>query len=141
MNLHIGQKIKELRKAEGLNQTQMAEALGVHLQTISRYEQGKLTPGPEVLSVLAEKFGVDVNSWLKTGEFPSTLPEGASFQVQELRLRYNAPEIHSKGEAIKRIVVLLEGMTEEKVFEVLRYAEEKKELIFYQTLGRSNRKR
>lgn len=59
----FGQKIKELRKGKKLNQTQMAEILGVHLQTICRYEKGKLTPSPDVLSVLAEKFGVDAN-WL-----------------------------------------------------------------------------
>ena len=135
MNLSIGKKIRELRKAQKLNQTEMAEALGVHLQTISRYERGELTPGPEVLSALAEKFGVDVNVWLKMGE-----TAGGGFQVQEVMLRYSVPEIHSKGEAIKRIVVLLEGMTEEKVLEVWRYTEEKKELMFYQAVGRGDRK-
>jgi len=62
----FGLKIKELRKSRKLNQTQMAEILGVHLQTICRYETGKLTPSPEILGVLAEKFAVDVN-WLFSG--------------------------------------------------------------------------
>ena len=39
----IGSRIAIARKAAGLNQDQVAEAIGVHKQTISRWESGKLS--------------------------------------------------------------------------------------------------
>jgi putative transcriptional regulator len=37
-------KIKQLRKQLGLTQTQFAGKIGVHLQTISRWERGETAP-------------------------------------------------------------------------------------------------
>lgn len=114
MNLELGKKIRELRKAHGLNQTEMAEKLGVHLQTISRYEQGKLAPSPEILSVLAEKFNVDANELLRE-----------RFVVGEEPPGYGTPRIDPISQ---RILDMLQGMDEDKRREVLKYAEERKQL-------------
>ena len=40
----IGSRIAIARKAAGLNQEELAAAVGVHKQTISRYERGVLVP-------------------------------------------------------------------------------------------------
>lgn len=40
----IGSRIAIARKAAGLNQEELAAAVGVHRQTISRYERGVLVP-------------------------------------------------------------------------------------------------
>lgn len=139
MKLTLGLKIKELRKARGLNQTQMAKELGVHFQTISRYERGELEPGPEVLSVLAEKFHVDANFLLKCQELSKTLPTGTDFIILDHHLGYSRPEIHTKDEAIDRVVRILEKMSEERVREVLAYTEEKNELVIRQAICRVSR--
>lgn len=139
MNLSLGLKIKELRKTSGLNQTQMAKELGVHLQTISRYERGELEPGPEILSILAEKFNVDANFLLKCQDLSKTLPTDTDFIILEHHLGYSRPDIRTKEEAIDRVVRILEKMSEERVQEVLTYAEDKNELIVRQSKSRMHR--
>ena len=139
MNLSLGLKIKALRKARGLNQTQMAKELGVHFQTISRYERGVLEPSSEVLSVLAQKFHVNANFLLECQELSQTLPPGTDLTFLKLIRSYFRPEIHTKEEAIDRVVRILEELSEERVREVLAYTEEKNELRIYQSVGRASR--
>lgn len=40
----IGSRIAIARKAAGMNQEELAASVGVHKQTISRYERGVLVP-------------------------------------------------------------------------------------------------
>lgn len=60
-------RIKELRKALGLNQTEFGTRLGIASNTISTYETG-VRPVPEsiILSIVRE-FGCS-ETWLRTGE-------------------------------------------------------------------------
>lgn len=97
MKNNIGTKIKELRKKAGLNQTEMAEKLGVHLQTISRYEKGKLIPSSEILSVLAEKFRVDAG-WLLASEPSAVVEEQWEYSPGTVR------RLHLLQERLSRIV-------------------------------------
>lgn len=55
----IGKKIKQLRRMKDVNQTQLAEAIGVKPQTISQYETGTTTPSLEKMTELAIYFGVN----------------------------------------------------------------------------------
>lgn len=50
----IGSRISIARKAAGLNQEQVAEAIGVHKQTLSRWESGKRAPNGEEIRLLVE---------------------------------------------------------------------------------------
>ncbi len=43
----------------GMNQTELAERVGVRQATIARYEAGTRSPSPEVLGRLAEALGVE----------------------------------------------------------------------------------
>ncbi|HHJ19459.1 MAG TPA: helix-turn-helix domain-containing protein [Gammaproteobacteria bacterium] len=52
----IGQRIRQLREASGLNQTQVAESLGVTRQTLARMERGEVPIDSEVLFRLASRF-------------------------------------------------------------------------------------
>lgn len=49
----LGSRIRLLRKAAGMNQAQLAEASGVEINTISRYETGSSSPSVEQLLSLA----------------------------------------------------------------------------------------
>ena len=40
----FGQRLRELRKARGISQEQLAEAIGVHAITVSRWENNELLP-------------------------------------------------------------------------------------------------
>lgn len=51
--VEFGQRLKELRKAKGLTQKQLAEMIGVKNSIISFYEVGDRIPSPEVIKKLA----------------------------------------------------------------------------------------
>lgn len=53
----IGKRIAIVRKAASLNQDQVAKAIGVHKQTISRWESGKRAPNGDQLIALVNLFG------------------------------------------------------------------------------------
>jgi len=55
----FGNRLREERKRLGLSQTEFAKAVGVHLNTQSRYEKGEREPDTAYLSALAG-IGVDV---------------------------------------------------------------------------------
>lgn len=61
----VGGRLKEARKALGLNQAQAAELAGVSREHWGRLERGAAVPGGEVLAALAVR-QVDVN-YLLTG--------------------------------------------------------------------------
>ena len=60
-------RIKAVRKAIGLNQTQFGEKIGVKQNTVAVYELGRATPSESVLSLIHREFGVS-EEWLRTGE-------------------------------------------------------------------------
>ncbi len=56
----IAGNIKNLRKASGMTQSDLAEKLGYTVQAISRWEKGKSLPDPVMLYHLAELFQVEI---------------------------------------------------------------------------------
>ena len=61
MKLNIGSKIKLLRKQRGLTQEQLAEALGISFQAISKWENGIALPDITLAPALASYFGVTMD--------------------------------------------------------------------------------
>lgn len=53
----MGEKLKAARKAAGLSQTQLAEAVGCFQKDISRYENSQREPGALMLKKMAEVIG------------------------------------------------------------------------------------
>jgi transcriptional regulator with XRE-family HTH domain len=58
--VQLGQRITEARKAQGLTQTQVAEAVGIAQQTLAHYEGGKLRVAVALLAPLAQALGISV---------------------------------------------------------------------------------
>ncbi len=56
----VKQSIRQLRKAKGISQEQLAEQLHVTRQAVSNWENGKTQPDIEMLSQIAEYFDVSV---------------------------------------------------------------------------------
>ena len=54
----VSERLTEVREARGLNQSELAELVGVKRASISHYEAGKRSPGTETLGKLANALGV-----------------------------------------------------------------------------------
>lgn len=66
LDLHamsFGQRLIALRRERGLTQQGFADATGIHVQQIKRYEAGSSQPSAEALKKIAKCFGVTTD-WL-----------------------------------------------------------------------------
>jgi transcriptional regulator with XRE-family HTH domain len=64
--VQLGARIAAARKAAGLTQVQLAEALGIAQQTLAHYEGGKLRVAVALLPQLAELLGVSAEELIGT---------------------------------------------------------------------------
>lgn len=60
--MHIGEKIKAIRKEKGIAQKELAEMMGVSAAMIAQYEAGKRAPKYETLNRFSSALGVSVLS-------------------------------------------------------------------------------
>ena len=67
MEIRLGESIRSLRKQAGLTQEQLAEALGVSVSAVHKWESGKATPELEMLVDIAEFFETSVDALLNYG--------------------------------------------------------------------------
>ena len=72
-SMHLGDRIKLLRKESGWSQDDLAKQINTDARQISRYENDKITPSAEVLVKLAEAFHVSVDYLLLENAARSTL--------------------------------------------------------------------
>ena len=75
-------RIAELRKEKGLTLQQVADAIGVGNNTISRYETGKREPKLETWLKLADFFGVSVSYLQGVSDIKNSIDE---WKVEELK--------------------------------------------------------
>lgn len=61
MQIRLGEKIKELRKRDGRKQEDLAAALGVTSQAISRWEASGGYPDMEMIPAIANYFGISID--------------------------------------------------------------------------------
>ena len=59
--LRIGQRIAELRKEQGMTQTQLAERCGLQQAHIARIETGRYSVGLDTLAQIATALGMKVD--------------------------------------------------------------------------------
>lgn len=62
------EKIRDLRKKRGWTQEELGDKLGINKVTVSGYESGKRQPTPEMLSKIADLFGVSVDALIGRNE-------------------------------------------------------------------------
>ena len=72
----LAERIYNLRKRRGLSQEQLAEALGVSRQTVSKWERGAASPELGKLRAMAELFGVSLDELAGGGEARSAPEAG-----------------------------------------------------------------
>ena len=59
--MDFGQKLKEIRKNEGLSQEQLAERVGVSRQTINAIEKGDYNPTVRLCVAICRVLGVTLD--------------------------------------------------------------------------------
>lgn len=57
----LGKKIRELRRARGVTQEQLADALGISFQSVSKWETGIALPDVTMTPAIARYFGVTMD--------------------------------------------------------------------------------
>lgn len=60
----VGKKIRTYREFKGMNQVQLAEASGINVGTIRKYELGLRNPKPDQLKKIASALGLNVSVFL-----------------------------------------------------------------------------
>lgn len=70
----LPEKLYELRKAKGLTQDEVAEALGVSRQAVSKWEMGTGVPSVDSLVAISEFYGVTVDSLIKENAPKPVMP-------------------------------------------------------------------
>ena len=78
------------RKKQGLSQIELAEALEVSRQTVSKWETGVALPSAENLLALSRLYGVPVDDLLNSAEgmeTPAVLPPPARNWISTMRAR------------------------------------------------------
>ena len=63
----IGERIREVRKSNGLTAEKFGERIGITNGAVSLIENGKSNPSDQTILSIIREFKVDGN-WLKTGE-------------------------------------------------------------------------
>lgn len=84
----LNERIKSLRKAHGLNQVELARALGVTKQSISNWENDNILPSIEMLMKISRYFSVSADYLLGLDERrcidASKLSDQQIYHIQQL---------------------------------------------------------
>lgn len=73
--MEFPRQLYDLRRQRGLSQEQLAEALGVSRQSISKWESGQTMPEPEKLVAISNYFGASLDTLLKGEPEPPPAPQ------------------------------------------------------------------
>ena len=66
--MNFSNKLKELRRARGISQAELADALHVSRSAVAKWENGLGMPGKESLSILADYFAVSKEELVTVSE-------------------------------------------------------------------------
>jgi transcriptional regulator with XRE-family HTH domain len=97
----IGTRIAEARKRKGLTQDQLAEAMGVSPQAVSKWENDISCPDITLLPQLADYFGISVDDLLRGASAPAAqiVPEEERKDFSKMMLRINV--LSAQGDKVK----------------------------------------
>jgi len=83
----LGQRIAERRKALGMNQTQLADLLGVAQQTMAHYEGGVARVAVAMLPILSDALGLSLEELIgvqpKKAARPAAKKRGPAPRIQQ----------------------------------------------------------
>ena len=89
----LAEKILKLRTARNLSQGDLAEALEVSRQSVSKWETGQSVPDLDKIIKLADLFGVTVDELVREADIPSSgTPEHPNFKNLDFTFPWMADE-------------------------------------------------
>ena len=100
--MELGNRLKELRKQQNINQDELAEKLFVSRQTISNWENDKSYPDIQSVLLLSEIFNVSVDQLLKgdVEKMERIITEQSEADIKKM-------DIYGKGMLITIIALLI----------------------------------
>ena len=81
--MNFSEKLKEIRKKEGISQEQLAEKIGVTRQAITKWETGKGLPDVENMAIIAEIFKTTIDELLMDS-VTKTAPEAILYTSETI---------------------------------------------------------
>lgn len=98
MEARIAENIKIFRKRQGLVQEQLAEAMGVTVSAVSKWEQGIATPDINMIMGLADFFQISVDVLLGYEIQSNNVEE----TVEKLKELCNKRELETLREVVEK---------------------------------------
>ncbi len=80
--MNIGERIKKVRKALELTQTEFAHRIGSVQNTITGYESSRRNPSAAVIALICKEFNVN-EEWLRTGNGEMFLPRSRNQAITD----------------------------------------------------------
>ena len=75
MNIEIANRLQQLRKEKGYSQEELAQALGLSRQAVSKWERAESSPDTDNLICLARLYGMSLDELLNTTESTEEIRE------------------------------------------------------------------
>lgn len=107
----IGTKIQNLRKQRGMSQEQLAEALGVSRQAVSKWEAEQSVPDIDKIISICDYFGVTTDYILRNAELPQTEPQSEpiveNIYISENKVDEENAEKQKKSALLLAVAIVL----------------------------------
>lgn len=89
MNIEIANRLQKLRKEKGYSQEQLAEALGLSRQAVSKWERAEASPDTDNLICLARLYGISLDELLSTSDTIEDIKQAKEDKESEKKDRVN----------------------------------------------------
>lgn len=93
MQIELGMRMKELRLKDGRTQEDLAQALGVTSQAVSRWEKGICYPDMELIPSVANFFGVSIDELFGYHNGRVQKIDAMAARIDELNRRNNGKDV------------------------------------------------
>ena len=87
VSINMGERIREMRKAKGLTQEALSQAVGVSIQAVSKWETGQSLPDVTLLPAIADYFEIPVDALFGRAARPEKAEESKSPFPEDGKLR------------------------------------------------------
>lgn len=94
MTIEIANRLQQLRKEKGYSQEQLAEALGISRQAVSKWERAESSPDTDNLICLAKLYGVSLDELLQTDQSVEDIKKEQEEKQEEAPKRKDEDHVH-----------------------------------------------
>ncbi|MEA4927849.1 MAG: helix-turn-helix transcriptional regulator [Candidatus Limiplasma sp.] len=112
----LGERVKDVRKALDLTQSQFAERLGIKQNTIAQIEMGRRSPSEQLMLSICREYGISYD-WLVNGV--GEMRHSQDDTDMEIVTRAMAGQSENK----KKFIRILADMPDELLDKMMEYLE------------------